>query len=83
MIKFNASISIRIDFFESNIFNIDFFTHVYLNYVNVVSFIFFHDYNIFFLIKFVNEIVLFKYFLTKFFIVINKFKKKLHFFDVN
>ena len=66
MIKFNASISIRIDFFELNIFNINFFIHVCLNCMNVVSFVFSHDHDIFFLIKFVNEITLFKYFLMNF-----------------
>ena len=66
MIKFNASISIRINFFESNMFNIDFFTHACLSCANVVSFSFSHDYDISFLIKFVNEITLFKYFLINF-----------------
>ena len=66
MIKFDASISIRIDFFKLNIFNINFFTHVYLNCMNVAFSSFFHDYNISFLIKFVNEIVLFEYCLMNF-----------------
>ena len=66
MIKFDASISIRIDFFESNIFNIDFFKHVCLNFLNAFFCFFFHDHVASFLIKFVNEIALFKYVLMNF-----------------